>query len=117
MSVPTASHALEISRKVKEEQKRAMEQEIDVDVQHLKERAEELIRTTLPDKQGYWGFLIRLQEIRYKDTQTVIDHFAKYMKEQGYMVPEITYQKEWWKRKSYYTIRFRPRLSNEEMDE
>ena len=109
MSVPNATKALEIAQKVKLERKRLFEQEIDSDVQLLKERAENLVRSIEPDSKGYWGFKVKLSEISYKTPQTVIDQFSIYMKSIGYAIPDIPFQKNWWKPNSYYAIRFRPK--------
>src|SRR5690349_9446812 len=108
MSVPHAENAKEIRHKVKLEQKKRFEMDIDADVQLLKERAENLVKSVEPDTQNYWAFKVKLSEIKYENPDIVIKQFVDYMKILGYAIPSPFFQKNWWKPNSFYVIRFRP---------
>lgn len=108
MSVPSAAEALKFAEQVKLEKALQLKQEIDTDIQTLKERADYLVRNTECDSKGYYTFKVRKSDIKYNDSQEVINQFCMYMEDQGYVVPQIPFQKSFWKGNGYYMVKFRP---------
>lgn len=114
MSVPSGPEAKILAKNVELEYKKALGEKIDADVQMLKERAAELIRTVPPDGKGYYRFKLHYKEIKYDDKQIVIDRFCQYMEDMKYVVPTIPFQKSWWHQNGFYIISFRPVDEDEE---
>ena len=109
---PRGDEAIQLREEVVKEARKALQQLIDRDVQLLKEKTLQQIKSpTGPDEKGYYHFKFRSNEIRFKDIDTVIDHYYRFMEQNDYIIPKIPVHKSAvsWLFADEYHVSFRPK--------
>jgi len=104
----TAVESLRLLKKAEVERQKRLDKEIDVDVQKLREKADDHMITGKMDSKGYYVLCVQRTDIKYKDPKVVIDRFCAHMESLGFIVPEVNQKNGWFGQSHNYIVRFRP---------
>lgn len=104
----TAVESLRLLKKAEIEKQKRLDSEIDVDVQTLRELADDLMLNGIMNSKGYYALLIKRSCIKYRDPKVIIRRFVEHMNRLGFTVPDVNKRNAWREKNSSYIIQFRP---------